>query len=702
MRCASALLFLFCAGLPCLAAAGLSCESTPAVEAAQRELNRKGEGATFEQSLVLRQQAYDRLRQLDPHDYRPARRHLFDVRYEVPEQWDTLRDGLLSDARSHPQGPMKLTLAALALSRKDTPQAMRFLEQAISTSTSYAPAYLELSGYYAGSGKYIDKAKAAANLQKFYQLCPSSRDDFAMFYLKKSESSELRADVARNLRQRLSASTDPYVLRSYSDVWSLEFSILPVTEHPKERQRVADDLSHLEKLPIQPTAEWLNFFKDGYKQSGAPENQIKAIEARISKEFPHSEESFEIWYEAWADQHPKPAAEASPADWQRYMRLELAHNRELTQRFPQKHGFGGYILVEYTSHLDGASNEAIIHEAEEFLKQSDLYNGPSSGSREEVAGVFLDHNIEPARALELLQEACRLRVSREQSYFEPADYYKPKQIEDLSREHSAYEALSRVLYLRACRAANNKAAAEALTAQVETAPPTDSKVPAAYWNARAIFAEIEGRTPDALAYYQKALFLREPPKKQYGVLNDTLLADARRVWTGSRGSDEAFTIWSQPDVSKKTDLAEGRWEKPDKDLPAFELSDLQGKIWKLKSLEGQKVLINIWATWCGPCQAELPHLEKLYEQTKGRPDIKIITLNFDEDIGMVEPFVKKKGFAFPVLPAYAFLANKIDVNSIPRNWLVNADGKWQWEQIGFDSSEPDWEKSMLSRLEGTK
>jgi len=77
-------------------------------------------------------------------------------------------------------------------------------------------------------------------------------------------------------------------------------------------------------------------------------------------------------------------------------------------------------------------------------------------------------------------------------------------------------------------------------------------------------------------------------------------------------------------------------------------------------------------------------------------------LNFDQDVGMVEPFVKKKGFAFPVLPAYSFLANKIDVNSIPRNWLVNANGKWQWEQIGFDSSEPDWEKSMLARLEGTK
>ena len=56
-----------------------------------------------------------------------------------------------------------MVIGALALSHKDTPRAMRFLEQAIATNTNYAPAYLELSAYYAGSGKYgsgkyIDKA----------------------------------------------------------------------------------------------------------------------------------------------------------------------------------------------------------------------------------------------------------------------------------------------------------------------------------------------------------------------------------------------------------------------------------------------------------------------------------------------------------------------------------------------------------------
>ncbi|HLH04477.1 MAG TPA: redoxin domain-containing protein [Bryobacteraceae bacterium] len=696
-------LLCLCSALPALAASGLSCESTPAVEAVMRESGQQRPTVTLQESLVLARQAYEKMHRLDPSDYRPVRRYyMFTVRYDEPEKWDAVRDQFVADAHSHPDDALKLTIAARALSRKDTPQAMRFLEQAIAANPNYAPAYLELSGYYDGSGKYIDKTKALTYLEKFYQLCPSSRDEFALFHLKKMESNELKGAVARSLRQRLATATDPYVLLSYSDVWALEFSNLPVNEHPKERQRIAEDLHRLEKLPIQPTAEWLAFLKDGYKQSGAPEAQVKALEARITIEFPHSSEAADIIRETWENQHPTPTPEASASDWQQYLRLELAHDRDQLQRFPQQR-FLNYFLFADTAHLDGEPPAEIIREGERYIQQSDLYEGPSSDTREQVAEALLDHHIEPARALELLQQARRLRDSPgERINFEPPDYAKPKELEDLAAEHAASETHFRVLYLRACRAASDPSAAAALAAQVEAAEPANDKAPDAYWQARALLAEIQHRIPDALTYYQKALALREPPKKQYGVLNDTLLADAQHVWKDAGGSEAAFAIWSKPDSSQKPALAEGRWEKPDKELPAFELADLAGKTWKLKSLEGQKVLINVWATWCGPCQAELPQLQKLYEQTKDRTDIRILTLNFDEDIGLIEPFVKKKGFTFPVLPAYSLLANRVDVNSIPRNWLIDANGKWQWEQIGFDSSESDWGKNMLNRLESLK
>src|ERR1017187_5235504 len=74
-----------------------------------------------------------------------------------------------------------------------------------------------------------------------------------------------------------------------------------------------------------------------------------------------------------------------------------------------------------------------------------------------------------------------------------------------------------------------------------------------------------------------------------------------------------------------------------KDMPAFELADLSGRTWRLKNLEGRAVLINVWATWCGPCQRELPHMEKLYRKLKDRSDLQILTLTIDEDLGAVAP-----------------------------------------------------------------
>lgn len=702
MRYFLAFVLAISASLP-IQAAALSCESSPETAAASRDLDQKLQTATFEESLALKQQAYRHMMQMDPSDYRPIREYLSLVRYDMPERWDAVRSQFVDKARTHPEDPVNLVAGGIALLGTDTPQSFAFLNQAIKNNPDYAAADLELAAYYDHLGKFTDKTKAESYLEEFYSLCPASMDPWARRYLKRLGSNELKTQAAGKLRERLASSADPELLTAYSDIWSLEFSVLPITELARERERVAEDLSRLQKPPIKPTAEWLEFLKDGYKQSGASDAQIEALDTRIKNEFPQSDQAFEIWSEKWNDQHPRPSAEATAADWQQYMKLAEAHYAELPKLFPNRHGFSDYYQLEYASHINGTPDDEIVRLGEGYIKESDTYNGPSSQTGEMVARVFLEHNLEPARALQLVQEARRLRTSpREMAFFEIADYAKPKTVQDSIQQKALQDAAFNVVYLEACRAAGDQSAAAQLKATVESAPPTDAKVLPAYWNARALLAEIEGHNMDALAFYQKAIFLREPPRKQYGVLDDRLIADARRVWSKSQGSDMAFAIWSQPDNVKLSGLAESRWEKPDKELPTFELADLQGKTWKLQTLEGKKVLINVWATWCGPCQAELPHLQKLYEQIKDRPDVAIISLNFDEDVGMVEPFVKKKGYTFPVLPAYTLLSNKVDVNSIPRNWLVDAKGKWQWEQIGYDSTDSDWEKNMLTRLEGVK
>jgi thiol-disulfide isomerase/thioredoxin len=147
------------------------------------------------------------------------------------------------------------------------------------------------------------------------------------------------------------------------------------------------------------------------------------------------------------------------------------------------------------------------------------------------------------------------------------------------------------------------------------------------------------------------------------------------------------------------ELADGRWERPNKDLQPFELTDLSGASWGLKRLEGKTLLINVWATWCGPCQAELPHFQKLYEKLKSRNDVTVFTLNVDEELGKVEPFLKEKGYTFPVLPAYAYVNQLIESLGIPQNWVVGKNGKWEWQQLGFDAFESNWEATMEAKID---
>ena len=68
--------------------------------------------------------------------------------------------------------------------------------------------------------------------------------------------------------------------------------------------------------------------------------------------------------------------------------------------------------------------------------------------------------------------------------------------------------------------------------------------------------------------------------------------------------------------------------------------------------------------------AELPHIEKLYQMTKERKDIQVVTFNVDENPGLVHPFLKQHQYKFPVLLAHSSLA-PCWTGGIPQNWIVD-------------------------------
>jgi len=110
----------------------------------------------------------------------------------------------------------------------------------------------------------------------------------------------------------------------------------------------------------------------------------------------------------------------------------------------------------------------------------------------------------------------------------------------------------------------------------------------------------------------------------------------------------------------------------------FALLDREGNEITLSSLQGKVVFLNFWASWCGPCKAEMPHIQKVYEEYKEK-DVVILAVNItaSEKNGIegVNSFLEENKFTFPVLyDKDGAVATEYKVTSIPKTYIINKDG----------------------------
>ncbi len=123
--------------------------------------------------------------------------------------------------------------------------------------------------------------------------------------------------------------------------------------------------------------------------------------------------------------------------------------------------------------------------------------------------------------------------------------------------------------------------------------------------------------------------------------------------------------------------------KGGKRAPDFSLPDLQGRKVGLKQFRGKIVLLNFWATWCGPCKEEMPFLEILHKQFKEK-DFAVLTVSVDyEGARPVQEFIRKQGYTFPVLlDPKSEVLDLFEVKGIPTTFLIDKNGKMIGRAIG--------------------
>lgn len=109
--------------------------------------------------------------------------------------------------------------------------------------------------------------------------------------------------------------------------------------------------------------------------------------------------------------------------------------------------------------------------------------------------------------------------------------------------------------------------------------------------------------------------------------------------------------------------------------PNFQLRDLQGRLVALSDLRGKVVMVNFWATWCGPCRVEMPAMEQLY-RTFSRKDFEILAVSTDaEGVSVTKPFQQENRFTFPILHDADYRVGlTYGARSLPMTFMVDRQG----------------------------
>jgi peroxiredoxin len=132
--------------------------------------------------------------------------------------------------------------------------------------------------------------------------------------------------------------------------------------------------------------------------------------------------------------------------------------------------------------------------------------------------------------------------------------------------------------------------------------------------------------------------------------------------------------------------------------PDFTLRTMDGPNLRLQEQRGRVVMINFWATWCGPCRQEMPHLNRLHEKYRASGFV-LLGVNVDDDTRNAADVAAKLGLKFPVLLDTDKKVSRLyDLATMPSTVLIDRDGKVRYLNRGYLAGHEDTYEKQIREL----
>ncbi|MCP4204380.1 MAG: TlpA family protein disulfide reductase [bacterium] len=638
--------------------------------------------------------------------------------YQDAARWsrdEPLREHLLARyeerLEKRPSDPAAHYLAGRVSAYKEK---ARFYERSIELEPEFPWGHINLaSGSSRGENEEAEEQTRLGHLVEFMRLCPS-RTMIALQFVRGLGDAAFWRERLQELRERVAAESEARRAPALSLLWTAEFRSLPPAEHPALRIRIAEDLRHLEALERRDDHNWWQSLKEGYELVGDAEGRRRA-EAGILEATPCSHEAVRARMDRFEESHGRPGPQSSEADHRSLFSASDDWIKDCPDDLMLHLSRFGAVQK-----LESLENEQVLEEIDRVLGIWERNTTRARMGRSpyyQAAVLLLSRGLDLERAANLLEREKALRAENAQH-----SRRSPEEDDEVKRFRTAEESdLGLTMAVAQIRLGRLEAAAESLDAiepllAVLAAQSGDDKflpaqLSARWWRLRGERSEALNRPLDALGFYLRAAsFLPEQAPEVVGggwmgevLERSDLERRARDIWQATGGSPESWQGMVEAGAGEAPVIESGDvvpWKEVEEELVDLELAAIDGKTWRLSDLEGKVTLVNVWATWCGPCHAELPIIDRLFEQFRERDDLMVLTLNVDRNPGLVAPFLERMDYTFPTLLATDFIEEREGGFRIPDNWIIDTSGTIRYRQTGFAAElEQLWTEEVVRLME---